>query len=259
MTGLTTEPFSLRSQELDRRNLIARQLASLILSSIVWCGAAHGSVANGKAIYDGRKESLAGTPTKAEEALVRKLCFLRARAFWKDDKSCDAASFTVLSCAAGSFTRRGAGQKAFLYQYCLTGHNFATNGIAILEGRKLVAHYGYQGSADSGILTLPDLNNDGCNDIAIEDGSINQGYVTSSVALYALQKEPRSLGLFHTYEDNSGTTEALSKTASQIFAQPGKMPKFAAQKFAFQKKQWQPAGKITPLKPEKSYIEMQRL
>src|SRR5262245_15683208 len=85
-------------------------------------------------IYDGRAEALDRKLSKADIDLVRQQALPRAK-----NVLAEGSDFNVEGMAQGAFTRKGAAQKAFLYRYRSTGHNFATNGIAVFEDGKLVA------------------------------------------------------------------------------------------------------------------------
>ncbi len=72
--------------------------------------------------------------------------------------------FDVRDWADGSFTRKGAKQRAYLYRYSYT------NGVVVTENSKVVAHY----SGDPGDYALfiaarktSDLNGDGRNDLVL--------------------------------------------------------------------------------------------
>lgn len=72
--------------------------------------------------------------------------------------------FEVRDWADGSFTHKGAKQRAYLYRYSYT------NGVVVTEGGKVVAHY----SGDPGDYALfiassksPDLNGDGRSELVL--------------------------------------------------------------------------------------------
>lgn len=88
--------------------------------------------------------------------------------------------FEVRDFADGSFTQKGARQRAYLYRYSYT------NGIVVTQGGKVVAHY----SGDPGDYALyfamskaPDLNGDGRNDLVLirntEDTATISAYIFS--------------------------------------------------------------------------------
>jgi hypothetical protein len=174
----------------------------------------------------------------------------RATEFWECDPEFDVYDAP----GQGSFTARGARQKAFLYRYSSSGHNFANDGIAIVQNGKLVAHYGYQGGWESGITCLPDLDNDGLNEIALEGGFTNMGESTSSIYIFSLNpRRPRSFGSFTTADSwDSDPSPQHEETAYQIFAYPGKNPKIESQKYVKRKKQWVKVGKLQKQEQYKS-------
>lgn len=92
-------------------------------------------------------------------------------------------SFEIRGVAKGSFTRAGAAQQAVLYRYSYT------NGVVVLEGGKVVAHY----SGDPGdyalfvaIFSAPDVNGNGLSEMIllrnVEDTADIYAYVYDSGA-----------------------------------------------------------------------------
>ncbi len=88
--------------------------------------------------------------------------------------------FEVRDFVDGSFTQKGAKQRAYLYRYSYT------NGVVVTQGGKVVAHY----SGDPGDYALyfamskaPDLNGDGLSDLVLirntEDTATIYAYVFS--------------------------------------------------------------------------------
>lgn len=122
-------------------------------------------------IFDGRSYLKAiQKPTKAESTIVQAEVkrrsqekFLKKRLEGLDAGKFEEA-FEVRGVAAGSFTRAGAAQRAVLYRYSYT------NGVVVLEGDKVVAHY----SGDPGdyalyvgIFAAPDLNGNGLSEMVL--------------------------------------------------------------------------------------------
>jgi hypothetical protein len=134
-----------------------------------------------QAVYDGRAEQSAATPSSVDAQLIKCYALPKARQVWRNSEVCQE-DFNVVDVANGSFTKANAVQRAVLYRFCITGHNLANNGIAIIEDGKIVAHVVYDGGEDSSIKALTDINGDGLFEIVLGDGGTYQG-ITVAVAI----------------------------------------------------------------------------
>jgi hypothetical protein len=89
-----------------------------------------------------------------EIALLIRVFEPAAGKFWKKKgKECDEPKLGVIDVAKGSFTKPSSTQIAVLYRYCMTGHNFALDEIAILENNHVAAHIMYDCAWDLAIGT----------------------------------------------------------------------------------------------------------
>lgn len=206
-------------------------------------------------IYDGRVDPPESVIPKAVVELLKKDALPRAKKEWLTE-----SDFQVVGAAEGSFTAKGSKQKAYLYSYNQTGDNMGINGIVVLEGQKIVAHFGYEGGWESGLTRLPDISGDGLDDLALHTGMTNQGYTVSGVIPLALQPNTvKSFGAINVYENDEGTLDKVKWThASRIFAKSGRVPEFKEEKFQLQRKQWQRISEA-PIKPDKVSIEFRDL
>ena len=159
-----------------------------------------------------------------------------ARRYWKDQgEDCDPqgriGGFTILNGLEGSFTRPHAKQKAILYQYCMTGHNFADNGIVVFEGDHVTAHIVYKDGWDSALLSLPEIDGSGQSPILILGGGTNIGETWQTASMIELsEKGVKNFGLTETYHDDCGLAETgdsgRNATAYKLFARKGTSPVF---------------------------------
>lgn len=197
-------------------------------------------------IYDARVDTVAQEPSKAEVESIKKLVMPRAKKFWIEEPE-----FDLRASARGSFTRKGAAQKIYLYQFSTQGHNMASDGLAVVEGGKLCSHYAYRGGWESRILALPDLNGDNLNELAIEGGFFNMGESAGSIYILTFSPKLRNLGRI----DVAHGIDLPNKKESvcyRVLAQPGKTIKFKAEKFREKGKRWLPEGS-TAVVPEDAY------
>jgi hypothetical protein len=164
---------------------------------------------------------------------------------WRASGGCNEG-FEVIDVATGSFTKAKTEQRAVLYRFCVTGHNFANNGIAIIEGGSMVAHIVYEGGEDYSIGALPDINGNGLSEIILGDGSTNQGYTTMvAILIEASPAGVKKWGIADVYEDNCGTMERCEMTAYKISVKPGPAPIFYREAYKKRNERWTRAGKAT--------------
>ncbi len=121
-------------------------------------------------LFDGREPLKMAKATPEETALVTaevktraSEAFLKKRLEGLGDGPFEE-QFQLIGTAEGSFSRDKASQKAVLYRYSYT------NGVVVLEGDKVVAHY----SGDPGdyalyqaIASAPDLNGNGRSELVL--------------------------------------------------------------------------------------------
>jgi hypothetical protein len=178
----------------------------------------------------------------SQKAVMENDILAAARRYWKDQgEDCDpqdrTGGFTIRNGSEGSFTRLHAKQKAVLYQYCMTGHNFADNGIVVFEGDRVAAHIVYKGAWDHGLLSLPDLDGSGQSPILIVSGGTNMGETWQAVSIIELsEKGVKTFGHTETYRDDCGSTETAGPddqpTTYKLFAKKGTSPVFYRESFA---------------------------
>ena len=230
---------------MPRPKTLAREMGRLLspLLLLALCGCAPAGRAQVlRPVYDGRAEAQSPAPSEAEAQLVRRSALPKARQFWHDDRACQP-EFQVLGAAGGSFTRPQAAQRAVLYRFCATGHNFANNGIAVLEGGSVVAHVAYSGGEDHAIKAVPDIDGNGLSEIVLSNGATNQGYTVSVAILIELSPSGvKKLGVADAYEDDCGVAERCRMTAYKISVRPGPSPVFYREAFSRRNERWTKTG-----------------
>jgi hypothetical protein len=140
----------------------------------------------------------------------------------------------VLNVVDGSFTRAKRAQRAFLYELCRSGRSFGIGGIIIVEGGKTVAHYTYgENGLSSDIDVLPDINQNGLNELILIGWGTGQGYVSGAIEIVELAASGvKSFGIADTYSDDFGANENGTATAYAISAQKGKTPIYFRETYA---------------------------
>jgi len=206
-------------------------------------------------IYDGRVDPQEPVIPKADQQLLKQQALPRARKEWLAE-----SDFQIVGAAQGAFTVKGAKQKAYLYSYNQAGHNIGINGIVIMEGQKIVAHFGYEGGWESGLTRLPDITADGLDDLALHAGMTNQGYTESGLIILAVHPDTvKDLGAINVYKNNDGSIDKIKWTyASRIFARAGQAPQFKEEKFQLKKGRWQRLSEA-PVKLDKVRFEFRDL
>jgi hypothetical protein len=220
-------------------------------------------------IYDGRKLLEATKVSAQEEALLKRAILPVAAQYWKKKgKDCDA-EFEIIDAAQGSFTRATSKQKAVLYRYCMTGHNFALNGIAVLENGEVAAHVVYEGAWDDAIGALPDTNGNGVSEIMIATGGISTAVAWGVISVIELRgKRVSSLGQADTFLDDCQLDEMRNvkkgkSTAYKILVRPGAVLEYYRETFRKgcndDKNKWKKMGSREKILGRKDAVVYDRL
>lgn len=186
----------------------------------------------------------------ADEEMLIKGVLPQARKIWTEDVCAEA--FNISGKAAGSFTRQNAAQTAYLYEFCQTGNGFAFDGIVIAEAGKIVAHYLYEGAWTLNLTSLPDINNNGIDELVVHNsGGMHQGIFGTGIdILEILPDGVRELGATQTsYNDcEANPRKGCRDDNYMITADEGEMPVFYSRKFVKAGNRWKPFGKIVRAK-----------
>lgn len=189
-------------------------------------------------IYDGRKpmkpaqDASKSDTEQAEKEFKSKEPVVKQKmgdfyCFDEDNK------FGLTGMSTGSFTKPNSNQKAFLYELCSSGSShFGTGGILIMEGDKAVAHivYGENGLYNGSFSSLPDINQNGLNELMLTVGQTHQGYTGEALTLVEFPEgDLKIIGGAVTMTDNSGAMEdeaEIKAEAYKIWAEPSAKPVF---------------------------------
>jgi hypothetical protein len=177
----------------------------------------------------------------ADEKIIEREILPAGRKYWQDSKSLPdypggvssycAHDFSVIGLAEGSFTKPRAKERAILYQYCATGHNFALNGVAVLDGGAVVGHIVYRGGWNSAIFALPPFDGSARSEMLIVTGGINCGELWGVISIVRLsEKGVIKIGHAHTYTDDCGAG-LDGATAYKWYVKPGAVPVFYREAF----------------------------
>jgi hypothetical protein len=191
--------------------------------------------------------------TAAEKNLMQRSVLPKVRKILASD-TCSESDYQLVSTIKGSFTKPGAQQTLVYYQYCVTGNGLGSTGVAVLENGKVVASYiAEDGDEASGARSLPDIDQDGVNEVVLEvSGGMHQGSGGTGAELVEFASAGiKSLGWF-TQDEFSENGPSI---AYRVTAKRGKPPLFYRQKFTSRnEKKWNPAGKPLPFKLGKPLI-----
>lgn len=168
--------------------------------------------------------------SEAEKRVVDGEIRVAARLHWPDSECSE--DFRVISIARGSFTRPGSAQRAILYSYCITGHNFGRDGFAVLEDGAVVAHVVFDGAWNSGLVPVDDVDGTGRSELLIISGGTNMGESWQVVSLVGLSDSGvRKFGQTDTYGESCTTDSLPHKTAYKLFARAGIPPAFYRERY----------------------------
>ena len=226
---------------------IGKMLCSL---NLFFCGAVCIFGQTAQVVYD---PALPVRPVKvgpAEEGVIKKIALPKARRAWKGNESC-AEDFRIIDTARGRFTGKNSVQKAFLYEFCQTGNGWANNGLVIVEGGKIIAHFIEEGGWNLSLRVLPDVNKNGFDELVIEtSGGMHQGKIGGSVTLLEVSsagvKEFGYTQAFSNECDGDESGEGCDRSF-KITVAPGTKPIFYREKFINtgddEKPRWKKGGK----------------
>ena len=194
--------------------------------------------------------------TEAEENFVRGKLLSGANARWNADESC-SVDLNIIGIVDGSFTKAGAKQRAIVYELCQTGNGFANNAIAVVQDDRVVAHFTAAGGWNLETRKVPDINQNGRDEIVIETGGgMHQGYTGSSITILELTESAvTELGTFlaFTNECKTPVADKYCDRSFKITARTGPSPSFYSQEYlnrgSEMKPRWTASGKAAPAKP----------
>jgi hypothetical protein len=192
--------------------------------------------------------------TTAERSLIKRNILPKVRKILASD-ICNETDYQLVSAIKGSFTKAGAQQTFVYYQYCVTGNGLGSTGVAVLENGKVMASYiAEEGDEASGARPLPDIDQDGVNEVVLEvSGGMHQGSGGTGAELIEFTAAGiKSLGWF-TEDEFSENGPSI---AYRVTAKPGKPPLFYHQKFTSKnERKWNPVGRSLPFKLGASVIK----
>ena len=217
-------------------------------------------------VYDPMARAAAMQVSAAEEQFIEQSALPRARAEWKPNESC-SEDFRIIDGARGSFTRKGAVQRAIAYEFCQTGNGWANNGLVIIEDGKIVAHFAEEGGWNIGLWSLPDINKNGFDELVLEtSGGMHQGKIGGSVTLLEVSPTAvREIGytLAFSNDCDDETSENECDRSFKITAAPGARPVFYRQRLVNfgddEKPRWRKRGKLQKITLNKTEIKFRLL
>lgn len=202
-------------------------------------------------LYDPLTKLPEANHTDADEQIVKDKLVPKASARWSDNEACDGGNLNIIGAVDGAFTKAGAKQRAIVYELCQTGNGFANNGIAVVEGGRVIAHFAEEGGWNLEVTRAPDINKNGRDELVIETGGgMHQGYTGSSITILEMSETTaKELGVFlaYTNECESLTPNKYCDRSYRITAQAGATPAFFSQKYVNRgtedKPRWVVSGK----------------
>jgi hypothetical protein len=217
------------------------------------------SAQNVRPIYDARLDLKPTSSSTEEVNWLKNQVLPNARRHWQEQDHCEEG-FSIMDVATGAFTQAKATQKAYLYQYCDIRSGVSNNGIAIVENKHVVADVMYEGSWNSALGALPDINHNGLSEILITDNFTGQGYSHGGISLVELASNRiKKLGYIQVSESNCGAVEQGGMmTAYKLYVTPATTPIFYRETFKQScdtNDQWQKVGKRERVSLDKDETE----
>lgn len=171
-----------------------------------------------------------------------------------------SGDFQITNAAEGAFTRRSAKQKAFLYEYCQNGNGFSYGGVAVTENGKIVSNYYFNGGWQMDFWSLPDINGNGLNEMAIHwSGGMHQGQIGTAIIVLenSLGRLAEIGGTQASWSECDGDNSSLKCGYSwKVTAKRAAKPVFYHQKMVGGEGQkWRTVGKSSADKFKKSSVK----
>lgn len=194
-------------------------------------------------VYDPANDGASDSPA-AETELVRNAVLPAAKNAYEIG-DCDE-NLKVIGRAEGAFTRRGAKQTAYLFEYCSIGNGMANNGILITENQKTAALYTFDGGWAYGFSRLPDMDSNGLDEMAIHwAGGMHQGQISSATVV--VQATPTKLYEIAAMQNSWSVCDGETKTlkcgyAYKITVWRAIAPVFQRTKMIGEGKKWRAVG-----------------
>ncbi|HET7460815.1 MAG TPA: hypothetical protein VFJ82_06195 [Longimicrobium sp.] len=211
----------------------AISIAALLCACVAAASVRAAGAQERKLIYSALEDFRPTPVPAANEQMVRRDVLPVVRRLWGRVDGC-REEFRVVGAAYGAFTEAGMSQRAILYRFCETGHDFARGGIAITQAGRVVAHVTIENAEPDGIRRLPDIDRNGVAELLLVDDATHQG--ESSVVVSIVQLTPRgvqAMGSTGVYHANLGTRSGdRSEVASILHAIAGRRPRFELETYA---------------------------
>lgn len=212
-------------------------------------------VADGRLKLSREQREVRPKLTTTETKLINKEVLPAARDYWnKKQPDSTYENYKPLAALNGSFTAPGTVQKVLIYQLEQPAP-LGRYGLVILQNNKILQHYCYLQGYTEGYNVLPDLNNDGCNEITFQSWSMHQGYRHGAISIMGPGlKKMNSFGWTEIADDDLNTNICYKFF---ITAKTGKQPQFFSEKYQKVHNKWTIKSRCKAIKLENLYSELE--
>lgn len=182
-----------------------------------------------RVLYDVR------VPTPAPDAPVSVLQVINYLAgiadsenLWGKSAQCWERRFTVDGIATGAFTAPNTKQTAYLYNDCFIVPNQNRQGLVIMQGATVVAHYVFNDHFTE-MYSLKDINRNGYFELGLLRHLEGQGTANDYLAVVELRPNRRFLMLEKVNYNDCGNMGTAGWTSQVIRVNPATKPTFTRQ------------------------------
>lgn len=180
-------------------------------------------------IYDPLWPSTDGFPTLSEEMQAEFDRAVRPKLEAKYTRDGCSVDPDLSGEVTGSFTRRGADQRAAFFQVCQTGNGFGIVAVVIFENEKAIGIWVGENGWSMDIRAVKDINRNGLDEFTLSyGGGMHQGMSATGVDLVEF-RDTRLVGLGWFQAERSVDSE--TEEAWKITARPGTKPVFYRQRY----------------------------
>lgn len=182
-------------------------------------------------VYDPRLPTpapkVSSTVTSRITALVQAA---RQNGAWKKNYlvMCAGQTVDILGQATGSFTAPRTAQVAYLYRACFEVPNTAQQGLVVMQGTTVLAHYTFTDHFME-LYSLRDINQNGTSELALVRELSGQGTTFRYLAVAELSPTRRFLMLERVTYDDCGNMGTDGWKAQVIRVAKGSVPRYSSQ------------------------------
>lgn len=173
-----------------------------------------------------------------------------AQNLWNDgraDGSCGDQELQVEGVAAGAFTTPNVKQTAYLYTRCILSHHFWQQGLVVMQGQQVMAHYVFH-DLFTEMYSVKDINRNGYSELGMVRDESGQGTTYNYLVVTELRPTRRVLLEQQVnYNDcaHAGENNVYGWRSQVIRVTPSASPSYTSQQLKGRCNEYEPFQIVT--------------